>query len=56
MKLQFPRRKPRTPEPAADPEPDRCTKTTLAGKRCQFPRHGDSPYCRLHEEKEGDAG
>lgn len=42
------------PVPPADPESDRCTKTTLAGKQCTFPRHGDSPYCRLHEAKAGD--
>lgn len=43
------------PTPASDPEPDRCTKTTLAGTRCTFPRHGDSPFCRLHEAKEDES-
>lgn len=53
--MKLPRRKPRTPEPATDPEPGRCIETTLAGERCQFPREEGREYCRLHPRKAGDS-
>jgi hypothetical protein len=43
------------PEPAAQPEPRRCTETTKAGNPCQG-TPGDDGLCAAHKPKGDDGG